>query len=261
MPERERSDRRVKATGTALDLLEAIADAGGAGVTELARETGYSKGTVHHHLATLEDRDYLVKDGDTYHVGLPFLTLGGRARRRTKLYHVAKSEVDRLAEQTGELAQLTVEEKRTGFYVYQAPSDGDDPGATHLGSPLDLHSTASGKALLAEMSPAAVEAALDDRGTPARTERTTTDRKELVAELEEISTTGVAFDDREHLPNLRCVAAPIAVGTIRGAISVSGTAAEMDEERFRENLPEYVRNAATVIEINAQYTEWMGDGS
>ena len=45
--------------------------------------------------------------------------------------------------------QLTVEENRTGFYVYQAPSDGDEPGATHLGSPLDLHSTASGKALLA----------------------------------------------------------------------------------------------------------------
>jgi DNA-binding IclR family transcriptional regulator len=242
-------------------LLEAIVDTGGAGVSELARRTGYSKGTVHHHLATLEDRDYLVKTDDRYHVGLPFLTIGGQARRRTKLYHVAKAEVDRLAEQTGELAQLSVEENRTGYYVYQAPSDGDEPGATHLGSPLDLHSTASGKALLAAMPPAAVEAVLEERGTPKRTDQTTTDRKALLAEVQQIADEGVAFDDCEHMTDLRCVAAPIAVGDIRGAISVSGPAPAIDEERFREDLPEYVRNSARVIEINAQYTEWMDEES
>jgi DNA-binding IclR family transcriptional regulator len=261
MAEQGRSDRRVKATGTALDLLEAIAEAGGAGVTELARQTGYSKGTVHHHLATLQDRDYLVKEGDVYHVGLPFLTLGGLARRRTKLYHVAKSEVDRLADQTGELAQLTVEENRTGYYVYQAPGDGDEPGATHLGSSLDLHSTASGKALLSGIPRSAATAVLEERATPARTDRTKTDTADLLAELEQISSDGVAFDDREHMPNLRCVAAPIDVDGIRGAISVSGAVEVIDDERFREDLPEYVRNAATVIEINAQYSAWLGDQS
>jgi DNA-binding IclR family transcriptional regulator len=259
MPDGARTDRQVKATGTALDLLEAIAARNGAGVTELAEATGYSKGTVHHHLATLKDRGYLITDADTYHIGLPFLTLGGEARRRAKLYTTAKAAVDRLSEETGEDAQLAVEENGTGYYVYQSPADGRSPGLTHLGTQLELHSTAVGKALLSQFPADTVTDVLEETELTSHTNRTTTDPDALRDELDEIEDEGVAFDDREHLDAVRCVAAPITAGGVRGAISVSGPASGIDDDLFRDELPEHVQNAATVVEINAQYAEWMAD--
>ncbi|MGQ3723285.1 hypothetical protein ACT9NR_21175 (plasmid) [Natrialba aegyptia] len=47
---------------------------------------------------------YLFRIDDEYHVGLPFLTLGGAARstdRYQNLYRAAKAEIDDIVDQTG----------------------------------------------------------------------------------------------------------------------------------------------------------------
>jgi len=58
-----RATRRVQAVDHAINVLEVLGAAGHAlGVSEVARQTNLSKATVHHLLATLEARRFVIRD-------------------------------------------------------------------------------------------------------------------------------------------------------------------------------------------------------
>jgi DNA-binding IclR family transcriptional regulator len=68
---------------TSLEIIEAIRDLDGARLTQLVNELSLPKSTVHKHLMTLLDNGFLVREGNTYHLGLKFLNLGERAHQET----------------------------------------------------------------------------------------------------------------------------------------------------------------------------------
>lgn len=100
----------VKTTQRSLDIIETLREMDGARLTELADRLELPNSTVHNHLSTLMERDYVLKDGDVYRVSLRFLDLGEYARNRRKVYELAKPEIGELADETGEVANLLVEE-------------------------------------------------------------------------------------------------------------------------------------------------------
>jgi DNA-binding IclR family transcriptional regulator len=59
-----RERRTIKALERSLEIIDAIRELDGARVTELAEYLGYPASTVHSHLATLRDNEYLTKEGD-----------------------------------------------------------------------------------------------------------------------------------------------------------------------------------------------------
>lgn len=247
--------RRVNAVETACRILEALRErnSDGGGVSELAADLSISKATVHSHLATLRDNEFVVKRGDRYHVGLKFVDYGEHAKGTVDIYDIATSEVDRIAEKTGEVAQFMIEEHGRGVYLHKARGDKAIQTASYTGNRKALHCTALGKAILSELPRNRVEAIINRYGLPAVTDRTITDREELFAELERVREENVAFDDEEVLQGLRCVAAPIRhpKGNFQAAISISGPTSRLKGARFREEIPEIVQGAANVIEVNA----------
>lgn len=245
--------RRVKAVQTTTEVLEALRELDGAGVTELADHLDIAKATVHSHLATLVDNEFVVKRGDEYRVSLRFVDFGEYAKSNVDIYEITKKEVDRLAEETGEVAQFMIEEHGKGVYLHKASGENAIQTASYTGNRKDLHCTALGKAILSQLSGTRVDEIIDKTGLPQRTPNTVSTRDELSEELETIREQKVAFDDEEILQGLRCVAAPIAQpnGDIQGAISISGPTSRFKGDRFREELPEIVRGAANVIEVNA----------
>ncbi|RAW44980.1 IclR family transcriptional regulator [Halorubrum sp. 48-1-W] len=248
-------DGPIQAVERSMAIVEEIRRRDGAGVTELADHFGFSKSTVHDHVTTLERAGYLAREGDEYHVGLRFLTLGGHARQRQELYELAKSEVDDLAEETGESAKFVVEDRGRGIYLYQSLGDNAIRTDSHVGTRVYLHANSVGKAILANLPEDRVERILDRHGMPRWTEHTITDRDELYEELRDIRDRGVAFDDEERIRGLRCVAAPvIRDGDVLGSISVSGPTKRFDEQDYMDRMAELVRSTARVIEINAKYT-------
>lgn len=76
----DQSKNPVQAVQRTLDIVKCLCDTGGARVTEIANEVGISKGTVHRHLATLEQNGYAVKDGTEYRLGLRFIDLAHHAK-------------------------------------------------------------------------------------------------------------------------------------------------------------------------------------
>lgn len=246
----------VRSSQKTLRILEAIHDLGGVGVTELADHLEMSKATTHHHLSTLEENEYVVKDGSTYRTGLRLLELGERARRQTGVFDIAKSDIDELAEKTGELANLMIEEHGKGVYVYIASGEQAVHLDTRVGTRQFLHTSALGKSILGHMSEERFEEVIARHGLPAKTPNTVTDKEVLESELDEIRDRGVAFDGEERAEGIRCVAAPITDNrdNLIGAVSVSGPSTRMKDDRLRNEIPEMVKDTATVIGINVSYS-------
>ena len=246
----------VRAVQTTLAVLEALKELDGAGVTEIATHLGTTKGTVHHHLSTLADAGFVVKDEDEYRLGLRFFEFGEFVKNRQEVLELAKSEVDALAETTGELGNLLVEEHGRGIYLYRAEESSTLSLDTGAGARVYLHNTALGKAILAFLPTHRVEEILDTHGMPATTRQTITDRETLYDELEAVREHEVAFDREERGEGIKCVAAPIRTndGRVLGAVSVAGPKSRMSGDYYESELPKQVRDVASVISINASYS-------
>lgn len=248
----KRAKNPVKTTLTTLDVVETLKKRDGARVTDLASELDLPKSSVHNYLSTLHQRGYIVKEDNEYHVSLRFLDLGTKARDNRRIYEIAKPNVRELAEETGELANLLVEEHGQGVYIDHKIGENAVMVDKDVGHRVYLHNTALGKAILAHYPRERVRDILDRHGMPAMTEKTITDETELFEDLEQIREEGIAYDDEERLKGLRCVAAPILDGDDHSvaAISVSGPIARFSAERFREEVPETIKKAVNVIELN-----------
>lgn len=252
-----RGDTTVGAVENALDVLEALVSMNGAGVTELADELSLSKSTIHNHLHTLSNRGYVTRDGTEYRVGLSAVTLGGHVRDHHKLYVVSWSAVNRVADETGELALVTTEHRGRTTYLYQARGQEAVTTDSYLGIRMHLHCTGTGKALLSRMPSERVERILEEHPLTPQTENTITDRNALLEELSEIRETGVAFDDQERILGMRAVASPITdreSGEVVGALSVTGPTSRVKGDRFEEDIPDVVKRNAEMIEVDYTYS-------
>ncbi|WP_435361770.1 IclR family transcriptional regulator [Haloarchaeobius sp. DFWS5] len=242
----------IQSDETLLRIVEAVEAAGEAGVTEIANRVDVSKSTVHGHLTALRKRGYVVADDGRYRLSLRFLQLGEHTRTQTGVYEVARPHVDDLARETNELANLAVAEAGRGVYLYRTQGDQTIRFSTAAGEVHQLHCSATGKAMLAFMPRERVEEVLARHGLPKHTDQTITDEATLFETLEAVRERGVAFDDEEYGDGLRCVGSPIRGpdGEVLGAMSISGPATRLEGERYREELPDTLRRAANLVEIN-----------
>ncbi|WP_231187711.1 IclR family transcriptional regulator [Haladaptatus sp. DYF46] len=250
------SSNRVKTAQTTFQILDALKSENEATVTELTKQFDLSKSSLHNYLSTLEHEGYVVKEGNTYRIGLKMLDLGGHAQHRQRLYAIAKDEITSLAEETGELANLLVEENGRGYYLHRAHGDDAVKTDSYIGQEVYLHNTGLGNAILAHLPRDHVNAILDQHGMPAATENTITNREELFEELNRVRQNGYALDDEARVKGLRCVAVPIINNNdeVEGAISVSGPTSRFQTKQFREELPAKLQNVANIIELNITYT-------
>lgn len=226
----------------------------GAGVSELANQLNLPKSTVHDHLQTLENLGFLRNDNDVYQVTLKFLDYGGSVRRKTDIYPAGWPEVQNLALETGEHANLMIEEHGKGRYIYIAEGEDSAKLDTYTGMEVYLHASAMGKAMLAHFPQEKLDRIIETQGLPELTENTITSRDPLAEDLGEIQSCGVATDIEERTIGVRCIAAPIkgVNGEIYASVGVSGPTRRFEGERFYQEFPDMVQRAANLIELNIQ---------
>lgn len=247
----ESNPRAIKSVRTSFGIIEELIDRDGAGVTELADALGCSKTTVHTHLSTLRTLGYVRKEGDGYHASLRFFTTGNLIRQRFDLYRYGVSIANTLAESTGEVVHLAVEEDGIVHFLHAARGGPDAiESVTPSGGTAFMHATAVGKAMLAEM-PEPRRAELVSAALEPMTPRTITDPELLHEELETIRNQGYAVNDQEQVLGARSVGCAVKYlsGALMGAIVVSGHASRLDDDRIEE-LAASVKGAANQIEID-----------
>jgi DNA-binding IclR family transcriptional regulator len=251
-------NRRIKSLERTLELVEELRDSGGLGVSALAERVDMSVGTVYTHLATMRDREYVIKVDGEYRLGPQFLAVGEAMRNNTPVYRCGKEEIDALAEETGEYAHLIIVSNGKLLPLYESYGDNAvgidyhrrkrERWANHL------HCSAAGKAYLAGLSEARARDLLDEYGFVRETENTITDTGVLLDELADVRKRGFAFNDEEQIQGIRAVGAPIfdGDGNVLGAVSVSAPKGRMGFERFEEEIPDQVLSTANIIEVNLQ---------
>ena len=161
-----------------------------------------------------------------------------------------------MAAETSELSGLIIEEHGRGIFLHRSKGENAVHVDTYAGKRIYLHGAALGKAILAHLPTERVDTIVQRHGLPALTENTITDRDVLAQELADIRKRGIAFDDGERLNGLRSVGAAILGpdGEVLGAISVAGPTSRLRDDRFRKELPDVVRSAVNVIDLNFNYS-------
>lgn len=236
-------------------IVEGLQELDGAGISELADHLDMPKSSVHNYLHTLEDLGYVLRHEGEYWVGLQFLELGGYIRSHYRVFNAGQEEADDLAEETGELVNIAVEEHGVAVHLYRSAGNRAVPIDTRIGKRSYLSTTALGKAILAYLPEDRIDEIIDRHGLPRMTENTIDDRETLMEELARIRERGYADNDEERLSGVRCVAAPIRTddGEVIGSINVAGPTHRMKGNRYERELPERVLQASNVIELNVTY--------
>ena len=238
----------VKAARTSFEVLEGVRELEGAGISELARHLDRSKNGVYKHIKTLAAEGYLVRRGDSYHVGLGTWALGTNVLDHFPLEQ-GETAVDSLAASVDRTVSLVLYENGEGVVAYVNDSSGSKGIGRSVGERLPLHATAAGKVVLAYAGDAAFKRVVDDE-LPPLTDETITDPDALRAELAAVRKRRTAVDREEYADGVECVAAPIVQGPDDpvGALVVSGTTAELDETPIESDVEGILVSASRSVE-------------
>ncbi len=213
-------------------VLEAVAAAARPlGVSELSRQTGLPKSTVHRILAILVDFGLVRRAQSGYHLGRRLTEPAAQPadRRRAVLRDRIVPyllDVYELTHETVHLGVLNGTELACLDRLYGRRSAA---GAARASAGVPAHQTALGRVLLA-YSPLQFQGGYLADGVPGGARRATTESAELEAELSRIREHGIAIGQDESARGLRSVAAPV-LGPDRiavAAIAVIGAAARID---------------------------------
>lgn len=243
--------RRLKSVNRTFDIIDYLLTNGPATLSQIAQAFDLPTSTAHLHLVSLAERDYVFVEDGQYQCSLRFLETGGELRSRYPVFRAAKPEVDELQEQLGEIANIGVEEDCYMVQLYKTANeesiDDNAPPAAHL----HLHSTATGKVILAHLPEEKVDRVIERWGLPKETASTITDRESLQSSLDEIREKEYAINNGEHWEGVRAIAVPILSESdaIHGAISVSGPVSRIGRNRIDEEILPQLTDKRNIIEL------------
>lgn len=242
----------VRASVTSFEILEQLREMDGAGLSELATTLDTSKSTVHRHLTTLQELEYVVRSGDEFHLSHSFLRLAESARRREPSYELVREKVAELAYTTDERAQFVVAEFGRGVCLFRASGDQAVDTSPKVGSRMPIHATAAGKSLLAFDDDLSVKDLAEQDRLPLVTDHTITDPDDLRREIESVRDQGYAVNREEQINGLTAFGAPIRRrdGTVLGAISISGPADRFAAEDTETRVLNHLLGTTNEIELN-----------
>ncbi|RZT86738.1 IclR family transcriptional regulator [Pseudonocardia sediminis] len=244
----------VQSVERAIDLLEAMAEAGGtAGLSHLAATSGLPLPTIHRLVRTLAGRGYVRQESSReYALGPRLVRLGDTAGRLVGVW--ARPQLASLVDTLGESANLALMEGSQVVYVAQAPGRHSMRMFTEVGRRVSPHCTAVGKALLSRMSPDRVAEILRHTDMVSHTENTITDRAAYERELDRVRAAGFAIDEGEQEIGVRCVAVALD-GPLPAAVSISGPTTRMTDALVESAVPQLRAAAdALVAELARQDT-------
>jgi DNA-binding IclR family transcriptional regulator len=238
----------TRAVVRAIAVLKAFGGARSAwGLTELANELALNKATVFRLVRTLEKEGMLTRDPgrDVYRLGPALIVLGAHALRSADFRAIARSQLEALAEHTGESATLEVLVDGDTLILDEVLGRYFLGGGGEIGTRWPAHTTSTGKVLLA---------ALQWRGgtlpsrLEARTKKSITSAARLARELEVVLETGYAVANEELEPGFVAIGAPVHnhEGQVVAAISIGGPTGRISAERIPE-LGALVRSAADEV--------------
>ena len=230
------STRDVEATVRAVEILDALADGGELGTSDVARRTGISPSTVSRQLGTLTRAGLVehVSSTGRYRLGVRTLRYANAVLGRLNLRDLARPHLEELVRRVGETATLSLPGDADAITVDFVPTDRYLQGVTRLGRPSVGHASSAGKVMLAFG-----DVPLPRGRLVAFTPSTIVDPRALEAEIERVRGAGYAEAVEEREAGLSAVAAPIwdAAGALAAIVALQGPSSRFDRAAIDAALP------------------------
>lgn len=219
-----------------MQILDALAEGGELGTSEVARRTRLTPSTASRQLGTLVASGLVehVPATGRYRLGLRIVRLANALLARLDVRTVARQHLEELARQTGETATLSVPGEVDAITVDFVAGAHSVQHVTQLGRPSVAHASSAGKAMLAFTGRPIPAGRLE-----AFTPRTITDRVVLAAELERIREQGYAVAIEERELGLAAIAAPVwrAPGVVEAIVALQGPTSRFGPLEIDAALP------------------------
>jgi IclR family acetate operon transcriptional repressor len=224
---------------------------------ELSRLVGLPATSGHRLLQTLEEVGAVVRDTrGRYRPGMLLFDATCGLSRNEVIREAANPLLLDLSHRVQATVHVAVLEDGMVTYLAKIDTVGHEV-ITVVGSQLEAYCTALGKVLLAGLPAAEIDAYLAGGKLVPITEFTITDPASLRDQLNRIRMCGYAIDDREILPDLKCVAVPIKdrSGRTLAAMSASDVWVRMAGERQEAVTAELRRTARALSDKLFPVTE------
>ena len=233
---------QVQSLTRGLSILEALARAeAGVSLTDIAQRVQLPPSTTHRLLSTLEKMGYVYQSEELgrWYVGLQAFTVGAGFLANRDFVGQSHVYMRRLMEQSGETANLAILDGTEAVFIAQVQCREMMRILVKLGSRVPLHASGVGKAIFAALPDEQIDAILKVKGLPRITGNTIVAPETMWAALKVIRHRGYSFDDEEHAPGTRCVAATIYDEHAEplGAISLAGPSSRLPDERIKQLGP------------------------
>ncbi|MCZ4315625.1 IclR family transcriptional regulator [Comamonadaceae bacterium G21597-S1] len=221
----------------------------------LVDETSLPKPTVHRMLQQLESAGMLQREGDGRHYGT-----GTRLRRLAESllfndshYGARHAVLRRLVEEVGESCNITALSGSEVIYLDRVETAAPLRFYLRAGSRVPVHCSASGKVMLAQMSPAQRRRLLAHAPLERYTDKTITALDVLEREVGQVRRDGYALDNEEFLPGLLCIAVrvPDAGGPSNLCIAIQAPIMRMSADKALQWLPALKASALALSRIDA----------
>ncbi len=252
---KQQSNETLSTVELSFDIVELLRDHDGARLSEIAESLDIPKSTAHIHLRTLLEIGLVTRQGNIYKNSLRFLKIGIARRRKVKLYHWAKENINDLADRTGELGVLAVQEKGYRVIIYKAEGEKAVYEELPLGQYAKMPNSALGNAILAYLPQDDVDKIVNAHGLEGGGPNSITNRSELEQALEETRNNGYVLNDERWAEGIRGVAAPILGNNdeVLGSISISGPKTRLQGDLFRKEFPKLIAETRNLIEIKMKH--------
>ena len=219
------------------------------GVSELSRRLGLHKSTVSRMIATLQAEGLIAQNqgNGKYCLGVGLVSLAGVALGRLNARAAAQPHLAALANLTQETVNVTVLDGQECVNVDRAASPQPIQYIGWIGRRSPLHCTASGKLILAHMTPEERTAVLP---SPLKkyTPNTVADSYQLTRQLTQICQQKYAIVHEEYETGFSSVAGPLYnhLGNLLATISISGPAYRLSAATFQTFLPTLLETCQTI---------------
>ena len=219
----------------------------------IAENTGLSPSTVPRVLQELQACGFVQKDVALrqYRLGGGMMNLALKMNMSDYLLEAARNEMTRLNDLSSETIHLITPEGEKAVYIGKMDAKNQIQLRSRIGWKIPLQCTAGGKLILAYHTKEWVERYLQYNPLKQYTDYTIVDKEKLFKELEQIRNQGYSMDNREHNPDIVCIAAPIFGGDeqLVGTIGISAPDYRFSPEKACSYADEVKHSAAVITEI------------
>lgn len=230
------------------------------GIRDLELELGMSKSTIHRYTSTLMHLGYLQQGTRRkYRLTLAVTRLGLSTLSSTSLPEHAAPYMQDLATGCGYTIGLAVLDGPEVLHLHRAISARSRQTTDELnpepGTHLPVHSTATGKLLLAYLPEKERAKLLHELTLTCHTPNTITRTQALREEIHAIRHDGLATDDQEHAPSLHAIAVPIRTAdhNVIAALSMNAPATAITLASLTAHFTPHLTTTADRISARLGY--------